>query len=226
MDGQDRLAGSWETNAGAWIRAVRDQRIPSRVLGTDAAIVDAVLDRRPHRVLDLGCGEGWLTRTFSDHGIEAVGVDASAELIASARQAGGAEYYECSYTELTDSPQAVGSHFDVIVCNFSLLHEDVGPLLDAVRTLLGTGGSLIIQTVHPWTSIGTAYDDHWRTETFENLDDEFEPMPWYFRTLESWTQLLAGCGYCLRDLREPRHPESDEPLSLIIIAENRASSVR
>lgn len=51
-------------------------------------------------------------------------------------------------------------------------------------------------------------------------------MPWYFRTLESWIQLLAGCGYCLRDLREPRHPESDEPLSLIIIAENRASSVR
>lgn len=50
---------SWNTNASAWIGAVREGRIESRVRVTDRAILDAVLVRPPHRVLDLGCGEGW-----------------------------------------------------------------------------------------------------------------------------------------------------------------------
>ena len=54
------LAASWERNAANWTRVVREGLIPSRRAGTDAAILDAIAERAPRRLLDIGCGEGWL----------------------------------------------------------------------------------------------------------------------------------------------------------------------
>ncbi|HSK40392.1 MAG TPA: hypothetical protein VK943_11555, partial [Arenibaculum sp.] len=58
------LADSWTANAGLWTQAVRSGAIASRRLATDDAVVRAVAARRPRRVLDLGCGEGWLARAL------------------------------------------------------------------------------------------------------------------------------------------------------------------
>lgn len=221
-DREDRLAKSWETNADAWAKAVREQLIPSRKQATDAAIVKAVLDYHPRRVLDLGCGEGWLARKMSEVDIEVVGVDASAALIAAARERGGANYVLCSYSELASAPGIVGSAFDVIVSNFALLQEEVSPVLRAARSLLFPRGRLIIQTVHPWTAAGATYGDRWMEETFETISTDFvESMPWYFRTLESWSTILMQTGFVIGELREPRALGSTTPLSLIIAASAR-----
>ncbi|MEA2569665.1 MAG: hypothetical protein QOI24_1666 [Acidobacteriota bacterium] len=59
---KERLQRSWVANAAAWSDAVRQGKIGSRRVATDAAIIDAVTSLNPQRVLDLGCGEGWLTR--------------------------------------------------------------------------------------------------------------------------------------------------------------------
>ena len=42
----------------------------------------AVLALQPERVLDLGCGEGWLCRALLANEIEAVGIDGVPELVA------------------------------------------------------------------------------------------------------------------------------------------------
>ncbi|MGB7394306.1 MAG: methyltransferase domain-containing protein [Pricia sp.] len=45
-----------------------------------------LLDPKPHeRILDLGCGSGQLTATISESAKEAIGIDASPEMIADAR---------------------------------------------------------------------------------------------------------------------------------------------
>lgn len=215
------LIWSWMANADAWTRAVREGRIESRRVATDAAIVAAVVAREPKRVLDLGCGEGWLMRALAEQGIEAVGLDVSMELVVSAEETGGGRYRCCSYDEVIEDPTRAGGPYDAVVCNFSLLGAELVPLLSALRENLWEGGALVVQTVHPWTAAGDEpYADGWRTETFDAFGGEFaEPMPWYFRTLESWVDALHGAGFRLASLREPVHPGTGKPVSLLMVAE-------
>lgn len=216
----DEIARSWDANAGAWTRAVRERSIESRRIATDAAIVETVVARAPRRVLDVGCGEGWLCRALGAEGIDTVGVDGSAALVEAARDAGG-EFHHVSYDELTTSPASVGlSRFDAVTCNFSLLADDVVPLLRVLATMLQEDGAVIIQTVHPWIARGEAgYVDGWRTETFATCAEHFaEPMPWYFRTLASWVETLLRAGLTIERIVEPLNPTTGEPLSLIIVA--------
>jgi 2-polyprenyl-3-methyl-5-hydroxy-6-metoxy-1,4-benzoquinol methylase len=212
----ERLRRSWIANAAAWTASVREQKIESRRVATDAAIVEAVLAHHPHHVLDLGCGEGWLTRALAAHGVEATGIDASPQLIEAARAAGGGSFHALPYERLG----ALGETFDVVVANFALLDEHVP--LDAIRALLRPHGSLVIQTVHPLFCDGP-YRDGWRLETFAAFEGDWpEPMPWYFRTLASWFRLLRESGFAIEDVREPLHPERLQPLSLILTAGHAA----
>jgi protein-L-isoaspartate O-methyltransferase len=52
------LEQSWTVNASGWVQAVREAKIESRRVATDAAILEVIQARKPHRVLDVGCGEG------------------------------------------------------------------------------------------------------------------------------------------------------------------------
>ena len=215
----EQLRRSWIANAEAWRDAVRERRIESRRLVTDAAIVGVTLEQKPRRVLDLGCGEGWLSRELAAHDIAVVGVDSSVPLIESARQSGGAEFIALSYDDIVADPSGLGSRFDVIVANFSLLDDRTEPLLKSLRS---AGGRLIIQTIHPLFAGEAAYADGWRTENFRALPGEWrEPMPWYFRTLSSWTRLLANAGYLLLEVREPMYPDRPAPASILFIADVR-----
>lgn len=215
-DRRRALEASWHDNAALWTRAVRDGVIESRRLATDAAILDAVCRSHPRKVLDLGCGEGWLVRALAERGVEAVGIDGSAPLIDAARQGGGT-FIRLGYDELTANPASCGSGYDVIVANFALLHEDLTPLLAALHRILNGQGKLLIQTLHPLAA-DAPYEDGWRREEFAGWDGSWTPMPWYFRTLQSWVRSLRDGGFVLHDLAEPRHPEDGHPLSLLLEA--------
>ena len=221
MNAPDRdaqIASSWTANAGAWTRAVRDALIPSRVAGTNEAIVHAVRRLAPATVLDAGCGEGWLARALAADGCTVVGADGSAPLIERAREAGGARYLVVSYEDIIAEPSRAGGPYDVIVLNFALFAERVAPLLGALAGLLTPTGAIVIQTLHPWSAAGEeGYVDGWRVATFSGLGTGFpEPMPWFYRTLASWMRELAAAGLMVEGLEEPRHPETGEPLSMVM----------
>lgn len=216
----DQITRSWDANAGGWTRLIRGGGVESRRLATDAAILGAVSTRSPARVLDVGCGEGWLCRALEERGIRCVGVDGSAALVEAGRAAGG-RYHHLSYDEIAADPEQLGrASFDCIVFNFSLLAEALDPLLRSLGALLAPGGRLLIQTVHPWSARGDGpYAPGWRVEAFEGFDGELrEPMPWYFRTLGSWAEVLHRSGFGIEHLLEPVHPQTGEPLSLLIVA--------
>jgi 2-polyprenyl-3-methyl-5-hydroxy-6-metoxy-1,4-benzoquinol methylase len=217
------LRRSWADNAAAWTTAVREQAIPSRRLATDAAIMAAcerVIDgHRDIRALDVGCGEGWLSRELVRLGAHVTGMDASAPLIDAARAAGGDVDYACvPYEALESDATVLAGPFDLVVCNFALLDDRVASLLTALAKRLPSAGVILVQTVHPWAAVGDGpYEDGWRTETWSAFDRAFPShMPWYFRTTGSWLAAAREARLVVDRLEEQIHPESKKPLSLLL----------
>ena len=197
---------------------MREGQIPSRKAGTDAAIVNAVREFSRCSVLDLGCGEGWLARALSSEGYTVTGVDASASLIAEAAKTGGGVFIAGSYEDV-----ALDAHFGVVVANFSVLGENVQPMLEKVRGWLAKDGAILIQTLHPMSQDPKErYESGWRVETFAQMGGRFTAsMPYYFRTFSRWMEELSAAGFSIVRCREPLHPETGRPLSLLLVARTR-----
>jgi 2-polyprenyl-3-methyl-5-hydroxy-6-metoxy-1,4-benzoquinol methylase len=215
-----RIVESWRKNARPWVSAVRDQKIESRKLVTNHAIVEAVMRRSPLTALDIGCGEGWLARELSEHGMQVVGVDVVPDLIEQARRAGGGEFRVASYEDIAAGRLDV--QVDAVIANFSLIgKESVEGVLRRAPSLLTNDGALFIQTLHPVTACGELpYVDGWREGSWAGFDDDFsDPAPWYFRTMESWLQLLGESGFQTVKTHEPLHPATGRPASVIFIAQ-------
>jgi SAM-dependent methyltransferase len=120
-ENEQRLLDSWNNNASSWTRVIRHQQIESRVLVTNSAILETVIELKPKTFLDVGCGEGWLCRELFSKGIDGWGVDASAELIEAARQEGDTRFLVSLYSDLTSHKFGDTVHFSCLICNFSIL---------------------------------------------------------------------------------------------------------
>jgi SAM-dependent methyltransferase len=214
--GDERIVASWGKNSAPWTAAVRGGEIASRTLVTNRAIVDAVRSRSPRSGIDIGCGEGWLVRALI--GVEMIGVDVVPSLIDTAREAGGGDFRVLSYEQIAAG--ALQASVDVAVCNFSLIgKESVDALFRAAPSLLKPAGTLIVQTLHPVAACGeAAYQDGWREGSWAGFSADFtDPPPWYFRTQGTWVRLFADNGFRLVELREPIHPQTGKPASVILI---------
>ncbi len=221
----DGIIRSWNRNPDAWTAAVREGRIASRVAVTDLAVLDAVLSRNPRRVLDIGCGEGWLARALSSRGIAVIGIDAVQSLVDAARRSGGGEFRQVPYDAL--SREFPVESFDLAVCNFSLIgKESVEAVFSAIPRILAPGGSFVVQTLHPVVACGELpYAAGWREGSWAGFGPEFtDPAPWYFRTVGDWVRLFAEQGLVIREMREPTLPLTGRPASLIVLAEKMRPS--
>lgn len=218
--GDEKIVESWSKNAPPWTVAVREGQIESRRQITDQAIIDAILSRSPRSVLDIGCGEGWLARELTLRNIRVIGIDVVPELIENAQRAGGGDFHTVSYEEIAAGKLRV--LVDVIVCNFALLgKESVEGIFRVAPLLLNSRGSFIAQTLHPMLACGDLpYRDGWREGSWVGFSTAFiDAAPWYFRTLESWITLFVNNGFRLREVREPLHPKTQKPASVIFIGE-------
>lgn len=220
-DFEKQLTDSWNANALAWTTVVQSRQIESRRVATDAAILAAIAAYQPKHVLDVGCGEGWLARELTNRGVEVTGVDGSAALIAEAQRNVNAAFRVLDYASIIADPACLEGPYDLIVCNFSLLSEELAPLLLGLRQALSENGALIIQTIHSWSACGERpYENGWRMESFSAFGETFpQPMPWYFRTLSSWLATLQHAGFTLKECFEPIHPETRKPLSIIFVCQ-------
>ncbi|MCP9934470.1 class I SAM-dependent methyltransferase [Cyanobium sp. Candia 9D4] len=218
---EEQILASWVVNAATWTRAVRRGEILSRVRVTNGAILQAITDCAPATLLDLGCGEGWLSHHCARQGIVVLGIDAVADLTAIAAEGApaGASFRTLSYQQIAAG--ALQQRFDMVVANFSLLGDhSLDELFTTFSGLLSPGGSVLVQTLHPLLACADhPYEDGWREGSWAGFSPAFRtPAPWFFRTLESWVRLFQSHGLIVRELREPIDPLSGQPASVILRA--------
>ncbi len=223
MSVSQQILESWKANADNWIATIDNAELESRTLVTNNAIVNTICDYDCTTVLDIGCGEGWLTRTLREKGKQSFGADAVAALIENAIIKDGNFYEVISYRELADGGKFTQQLFDAAVINFALIDkEETEVLIHSIPAYLIQNGLLFIQTLHPLTIAATdEYTSGWKDGSWNGMKRNFEqPYQWYFRTLEDWLQLFVK-KYHLIAIREPVHPESKKPLSVIFILQTK-----
>jgi trans-aconitate methyltransferase len=110
------------------------------------------LPLRPYqRVLDIGCGQGFLTQSLPGH--EIIGVDISASAIAFARRK---EYPKCHFQQasLFELPELFQKQFDLITITGVLYPQYIGRATNLVYRiidpLLARGGVLASVHIDAW----------------------------------------------------------------------------
>src|SRR5258706_13277080 len=143
--GWDEMTDWWDTRMGdegdLWRRAL-----------IDPPLLRLVGDVAGSRLLDLACGNGYLSRRFARQGATFVGVDANAPLIERGRAREAKEPLDITYHVGNAEHLAMleGGTFDLVVCNMALMDiEDAAGAIQEVARVLRPKGRFVASLSHP-----------------------------------------------------------------------------
>lgn len=215
-DGRDDL---WEAHAGWWIDGFTDGADPEyeeQILPLAAAELAGC-----RRVLDVGCGDGQVSRLVAGHGASlVVGVDPTWNQISVAQQRGGGPVY--ARTGAAELPFADGT-FDAVVACLVFEHiRDVDEAIAEVARVLQPGGRFCFFLNHPLLQTPNSgwIDDqvldppeqYWRIGPYLIEDETIEEVekgvfiPFIHRPLSRYINALADNGLLLQHMEEPAPP--------------------
>ena len=137
-------------------------------------ILDAIGRVRHEKILDFGCGAGWLSKILSSRGYDVTGIDVSTSLVRSARESCGTDSFivgDCMQLPFDDDV------FDCIVGSAILHHLNPDQALAGCHRVTSPGGILLLMepnTLNPFAALG-------RKMTNVQTKDENPFYPWCLR---------------------------------------------
>ena len=153
-----------------------------------ASVLQLLAPKRGERILDLGCGDGVLTKRIADLGCEVIGVDSSEAMIKATRALG----LEAIVTSAYDLDFV--SSFDAVFSNAALhwLKDPdrvIGRVTKALRPkgrfVAEMGGHGCIETIHHVLIDELSRRGH----------HGLAASPWYFPTVEEYAARLVAVGF-------------------------------
>jgi SAM-dependent methyltransferase len=206
----------WEREARNWIAWARTP-------GHDAYWLYSPLffELVPHAAratLDVGCGEGRVSRDLALRGHRVTAIDSSPTLLDAAREADPSGNYVLA--DAAALPFADGS-FDLVVAYNSLMdvHDMPGAVAEAAR-VLEPGGRFCVCVTHPLMDAGS-FETHERGDAFVIRESYFGKRRYEgacrragleitFRgwcyALQDYSRALEAAGLAIEALREPPIP--------------------
>jgi SAM-dependent methyltransferase len=209
----------WEEHADWWIEGFTEGADPEyveQILPLAAAELDGF-----ERILDLGCGDGQISRMLAAAGSQMVGVDPTWNQIRVAHERGGGAAYARSEAAALPFPD---QSFDAVVACLVFEHiDDVDGAITEVARVLRPGGRFSFFLNHPLLQTpGSGWiDDHtidppeqyWRIGPYLVEQDTVEQVErgvfirFVHRPLSRYVNALAECGLVVERMVEPRPPE-------------------
>jgi 2-polyprenyl-3-methyl-5-hydroxy-6-metoxy-1,4-benzoquinol methylase len=163
-----------------------------------------------NRILDAGCGEGYLSRMMARRGAKVTGLEPATGLFQWAKQRESDTPLGITYLqEDLSSPVTRLEDFDAVVTNMVLM--DIPHWKEALRTCVAAlrpGGKLIISLVHPCFEEPTPlWGEKGHVEVYEYLQEyhwhqNFAPL--FHRPLSTYINQIIAEGCTLQRLIEPQ----------------------
>jgi SAM-dependent methyltransferase len=200
-------AEGWESVADEWVSLIRDGDVP---FGWHAPAFLDLLPPPGRLTVDIGCGEGRLTRLLLERGHRVVALDAAPTLVRLAREADPDGDYRVA--DAADLPLEDGAA-DLVVAFMALqdMDDGAGAIREAAR-VLEPGGRLCVAIVHPAASAGQlegGVEDAELVIRGSYLDPHEEQRPLgertvtqHHRPLEWYSRALEDAGFLVEALRE------------------------
>jgi SAM-dependent methyltransferase len=207
----------WEKHARWWQDAFTEGADPEYVEQIVPLAARHLAGAR--RVLDVGTGEGQLSRTAVRSGCNVVvGVDpAWAQLDAAYRRGGGPAYCRAEAAQL---PMASRS-FDAVLACLVFEHIDaVDEAIGEVARVLAPGGRFLFFLNHPllqapgsgWIDDHIIDEQYWRIGPYLREDSSLEEvekdvfLPFVHRPLSRYVNAMAELGLLVTRMEEPAPP--------------------
>jgi ubiquinone/menaquinone biosynthesis C-methylase UbiE len=222
--GWDQMAEWWDTTLGdtgdLWHRALIDPPL--------LALVGEVAGMR---LLDLACGNGYLSRRFARQGATVTAVDTNAPLLERIRQREAQEPLGITYllADAAHLDMLQDGTFDLVVCNMALMDiEDAAGAIQEVSRVLAPGGRFVASLSHPCfekvNTSGWAIERIYPVTTIWRKMSHYreisvEDFPWlrvpdrivytraYHRPLSWYVRAFRSAGLVVAALEEPAPTE-------------------
>jgi ubiquinone/menaquinone biosynthesis C-methylase UbiE len=215
----------WEANAQAYADAAGDQGDHNKQHVLNPVLLQLLGDVAGKRILDAGCGEGYLSRLLAERGAKMVGVDFSRNLVEIARsRSGGRNGVAFHHANVESLAMFEDGCFDLVVCSMVLMDlPDHLAALRELRRVVKETGELIVAINHPcftsdgyWRRGENGEKLHWGMDNyFYETPRQQVPMPgmkgeliYFHRTLTTYFKSFSEAGLSVEEVVEP-YPSED-----------------